>query len=40
MICQREQWKLVEIESGLAEAEKGEFASGAEVARILSKYKN
>ena len=36
----REEWQLTEIESGLAEADKGEFASAAEVERVFNKYKS
>ena len=35
----REEWQLAEIEAGLAEADNGEFASGAEVERVFNKYK-
>jgi RHH-type transcriptional regulator, rel operon repressor / antitoxin RelB len=31
-------WQLAEIQDGLAEAERGEFASDEEIARILNKY--
>ena len=34
----REAWQLTEIEAGLAEANRGEFASEAEVERVLGKY--
>ena len=34
----REAWQLAEIEAGLAEANRGEFASEAEVERGLGKY--
>lgn len=34
----REAWQLDEIEAGLAEAERGEFASAADVAQVLKKY--
>ena len=34
----REAWQLAEIEAGLAEANRGEFASEAEVERVLGKY--
>ena len=36
----REEWQLTEIEAGLTEANNGEFASGAEVERVLNKYKS
>lgn len=34
----REEWQLAEIEAGLAEADRGEFASDEDVARVVSKY--
>jgi predicted transcriptional regulator len=34
----REAWQLADIEAGLREAERGEFASDAEVAAIVAKY--
>ena len=34
----REAWQLAEIEAGLAEANRGEYASDAEVERVLGKY--
>jgi len=34
----REEWQLAEIEAGLAEADRGEFASDEDVASILAKY--
>jgi predicted transcriptional regulator len=34
----REAWQLAEIEAGLAEAERGDFASDAEVAQVIAKY--
>ncbi len=34
----REAWQIAEIEAGLAEAERGEFAAGADVARVRSKF--
>jgi len=34
----REEWQIAEIEAGLAEADKGEFASDEDVARVLAKY--
>ena len=34
----REAWQLAEIEAGLAEANRGEFASEAEVERVLGTY--
>ena len=35
----REVWQLSEIEAGLAEANQGEFASEAEVERVLGAYR-
>ncbi len=34
----REAWQLAEIEAGLAEANRGEFASEEEVERVIGKY--
>lgn len=34
----REEWQLAEIEAGLAEADRGEFASADELARVVAKY--
>jgi predicted transcriptional regulator len=34
----REEWQLADIEAGLYEAEKGEFATEAEVAATIAKY--
>ena len=34
----REEWQLAEIEAGLAEAIRGDFASEAEVDRVFNKY--
>lgn len=34
----KEEWQLAEIEAGLAEADRGEFASAAEVAQVVGKY--
>jgi predicted transcriptional regulator len=34
----RETWQVAEIEAGLAEANRGEFASDAEVERVLGTY--
>lgn len=34
----REAWQLAEIEAGLAEAERGEFASDDVVAKVIAKY--
>jgi predicted transcriptional regulator len=35
-----EQWQHAEIAAGLAEADKGEFASDAEVERVMRKHKS
>lgn len=34
----REEWQLEEIEAGIAEADRGEFASDDELARVVGKY--
>ncbi|KQV28889.1 hypothetical protein ASC97_24070 [Rhizobium sp. Root1203] len=34
----REEWQLAEIEAGIAEADRGEFANDDDVARVVSKY--
>jgi predicted transcriptional regulator len=34
----REEWQLAEIEAGLAEAQRGEFADDAELAAVIAKY--
>ena len=34
----REAWQLAEIEAGLAEANRGEFASEEEVEQVIGKY--
>ncbi|TDX82079.1 putative transcriptional regulator [Neorhizobium sp. R1-B] len=34
----REEWQLAEIEDGIAEAERGEFASDDDVVRVVGKY--
>ncbi|MDI7864122.1 CopG family ribbon-helix-helix protein [Rhizobiaceae bacterium n13] len=34
----REEWQLAEIEAGIAEADRGDFASDDDVARVVSKY--
>lgn len=34
----REEWQLAEIEAGLAEADRGDFASSEDVAGVLAKY--
>lgn len=35
---EREAWQLAEIETGLADAERGDFASEAELVKIVQKY--
>ncbi|RRI06332.1 ribbon-helix-helix protein, CopG family [Mesorhizobium tamadayense] len=34
----REEWQLAEIEAGLNEADRGEFASETDLADIVAKY--
>lgn len=34
----REEWQIAEIDAGLAEAERGEFATPDELAKVISKY--
>lgn len=34
----REEWQLADIEAGLREADRGEFATDAEVATTIAKY--
>ncbi|MER9235246.1 CopG family ribbon-helix-helix protein [Mesorhizobium sp. M0622] len=34
----REEWQLAEIEAGLAEAQRGDFASDRDVAAVFGKY--
>ncbi len=34
----REEWQLAEIEAGITEADRGEFASDDDVARVVGKY--
>ncbi|MGJ4948100.1 CopG family ribbon-helix-helix protein [Bradyrhizobium sp. HKCCYLS20291] len=34
----REAWQHAEIEAGLAEAERGDFASDAELAQVIARY--
>ncbi|MCW2272686.1 ribbon-helix-helix protein, CopG family [Rhodoblastus acidophilus] len=36
----REAWQFAEIEAGLAEADRGEFATSAEIEAIVGKYVN
>jgi len=35
---EQQEWQLAEIESGLAEADRGEFASAEDVAKVVGKY--
>ncbi|MFM8608452.1 MAG: CopG family ribbon-helix-helix protein [Hyphomicrobiales bacterium] len=35
---EREAWQLMEIEAGLGEADRGEFASAAEFAEVIGKF--
>jgi len=34
----REEWQIAEIEAGIAQAERGDFASTEDLARIVAKY--
>jgi predicted transcriptional regulator len=34
----REEWQIAEIEAGLAEADRGDFASAGDVAAVFAKY--
>lgn len=34
----RQEWQLTEIEAGLAEADRGEFANEQELATVIGKY--
>lgn len=34
----REEWQIAEIEAGLADIERGDFASPAEVAAVFARY--
>jgi predicted transcriptional regulator len=34
----REEWQLAEIEAGVAEAERGDFASDRDLAAVVGKY--
>ncbi|TPI77193.1 ribbon-helix-helix protein, CopG family [Mesorhizobium sp. B2-8-9] len=34
----REEWQLAEIEAGLDEADRGEFAREKDLARVIAKY--
>ena len=35
---EREEWQLADIEAGLREADRGEFATDAQVAATIAKY--
>jgi predicted transcriptional regulator len=35
---EREAWQLAEIEAGLADADRGDFATSAELAQVVAKY--
>lgn len=35
---EQQEWQLAEIEAGLAEADRGGFASDEEVAKVVGKY--
>jgi predicted transcriptional regulator len=35
---EREAWQLAEIEAGLADAERGDFASENDLAKVVQKY--
>lgn len=37
---EREAWQLAEIEAGLAEADRGDFATDADLAKVVGKYVN
>lgn len=34
----REEWQIAEIEAGLAEADRGDFASPEDLARVVARY--
>lgn len=34
----REEWQIAEIEAGLAEADRGDFASAEDLARVVARY--
>lgn len=38
ILMARKEWQLAEIEAGLSEADRGDFASDAEVAGVIAKY--
>ncbi len=35
---EQEAWQLAEIEAGIAEADKGDFASDEEISKTIAKY--
>ena len=35
---EQQEWQLAEIEAGLAEADRGEFASDEDVMKVVAKY--
>lgn len=35
---ERERWQIADISEGIAEADRGEFASDSEIAATISKY--
>jgi predicted transcriptional regulator len=35
---EQQEWQLAEIEAGLAEADRGEFASDEDVGKVVGKY--
>ena len=34
----QEQWQIADVQAGLQEADRGEFASGQEVSAVFAKY--
>lgn len=34
----REEWQIAEIEAGLAEADRGDFATADDLSRVVAKY--
>jgi len=38
VFVEQQEWQLAEIEAGLAEANRGEFASDDDVAKVVGKY--
>lgn len=37
-LIKQQEWQLAEIEAGLTEADRGEFASDEDVAKVVRKY--